>query len=96
MAEMTKKEFLLIEDAVNEGVEEFFKSLTTLKGNYPTYSETTETMLRKALAFALSKRLCYASNSFDEVKFRQAILKLNRAELYTRKNLATPGPASAT
>jgi hypothetical protein len=80
MSQMTKKEFLLLQDAVNTAVDGFLNDSRLVErgtdGN-PTHqlatSATTERVLRENLAVALSAKLKYTNDGFQPEEFSRAI-----------------------
>lgn len=76
---MTKAQFTLIEDAVNEGIEKYLEFIDERgfwsKTESPSRA-TLERMLRKYLADAFASRLRYTNDNFDSNKFRRAITKI--------------------
>jgi len=78
---MSKAQFTLIEDAINEGVEKF---VTHLKEKYerpdpnpPSYLTipSVEAYLRRFLGESFASRLPYTNDGFDPRKFLKTVTK---------------------
>lgn len=71
---MTKKDFMLIQDAVNEGIANFFNN--SLAQHIPAERRSMiEHQLRIQLANSFGNRLRYVNDSFDKNKFETEIIK---------------------
>jgi hypothetical protein len=73
MSVMSKKDFLLIQDAINEGIAAYFSLPTTQDPNTRIISIGNERNMRLCIAQGLAHRLKYASDNFDADIFKSAI-----------------------
>ena len=69
----TKKDFLLLEDAVNDGLRRFFNMPGLTRSINPDALPGVERMLRIGMADALAEKLKYTSDGFDAAKFKRSI-----------------------
>jgi hypothetical protein len=69
----TKKDFLLLEDAVNDGLRRFVRMPGLTRTINPDALPGVERMLRIALSDALAEKLKYTSDGFDPAKFKRSI-----------------------
>ena len=68
---MSKAQFTLIEDAINEGVEKFVAHLKENSGHIPN----VEGWVRRFLGEAFANRLPYTNDGFDQQKFLKTVTK---------------------
>ena len=79
---MSKAQFTLIEDAINEGVEKFVTHFKERLSKNPTEAIATnglipniEGWLRRFLGESFAKRLPYTNDGFDPQKFLKTVTK---------------------
>jgi hypothetical protein len=88
----TKKDFLLLEDAVNDGLRRFFNMPGLTRTLNPDAMPGIERMLRIGLADALAEKLKYTSDGFDAAKFKRSITDAESEAKKIQKALDKPAP----
>jgi len=78
----TKKDFLLLEDAINDGIERFYSLRGIRENHYKLTDVGAENNLRHCLATAMAEKLKYTSDGFDAEKFKRSI---TQHDLETKK-----------
>lgn len=66
---MTKAQFTLIEDAINEGIESFFQDSRIEEKIKTSELRWVERILRSTLADSFAHKLRYTNDGFDKAKF---------------------------
>lgn len=69
----SKKDFLLLQDAINDALQMFYADPAIASNRWPVVSAGVETRLRNALADSFNHKLKYTSDGFDPEQFRAAL-----------------------
>ena len=76
----TKKDFLLIQDAINDGIKRYFENETVKTGDYKPCSQFMERVMRQSIAASFAERLKYTSDGFDESTIKRSIVYITPAQ----------------